>query len=60
MLKTTIGKVVVRTWVGMEVVRRLSVLFRAKREDERLEMEFGDAWVKWSEQVRYMIIPGIY
>ncbi|KAF5343719.1 hypothetical protein D9758_016512 [Tetrapyrgos nigripes] len=38
----------------------LSLLLRIEREDEMMQSVFGEDWKRWSEMVKWRLIPGVY
>lgn len=47
-------------WVSVAFAVILSLLLRINREDAMLKKAFGDSWTKWSQDVPYRLVPGIY
>ncbi|KAF9074225.1 hypothetical protein BDP27DRAFT_1288204 [Rhodocollybia butyracea] len=47
-------------WLLVAFAVVLSLLLRLNREDAVLKNTFGDSWTRWSHNVPYQLIPGIY
>ncbi|KAE9394059.1 hypothetical protein BT96DRAFT_828253 [Gymnopus androsaceus JB14] len=47
-------------WILVALAVILSLLLRVDREDAMLKKAFGDSWTKWSQDVPYRLVPGIY
>ncbi|KAH7884190.1 hypothetical protein F5I97DRAFT_1813774 [Phlebopus sp. FC_14] len=51
---------VVGTWILLVGGVSVSVVWRCKEEDAMLRERFGVLWVRWAQEVRYRLLPGIY
>ncbi|KAK1226359.1 hypothetical protein PQX77_010666 [Marasmius sp. AFHP31] len=60
-LYTWTGTLAVSACVGMWTsFTILYIVLRLDIEEEVLEKQFGEEWKKWSERVRWRIIPGVW
>jgi len=55
-----IGRVLAGFWVLTASAVILSLFLRLEREDEMMKGAFGKSWDRWSSQVRWCLVPGVY
>ncbi|THV03996.1 hypothetical protein K435DRAFT_747217 [Dendrothele bispora CBS 962.96] len=59
-MEMRIGQVVVALFMAWWTNVVVRLWGRMSQEDELLKEKFGEEWVKWREEVRYKLIPGLY
>ncbi|KAK7438861.1 hypothetical protein VKT23_017787 [Stygiomarasmius scandens] len=58
--QSTTGRVLAGFWVLTACAVILSLFLRLEREDAMMKGAFGKSWDRWSSQVRWCLIPGVY
>jgi len=59
-LSTYIGRTVFGIWALQLMLTGVLSCARAISEDAMLRKRFGAEWVRWSQRVRYRLIPGVF
>ncbi|KAF5377895.1 hypothetical protein D9615_006828 [Tricholomella constricta] len=60
LLETILGKLMLCVWMTIAGAVVASLLLRVSREDQILQMKFGEEWERWARRVPYKLVPGIY
>ncbi|TFK44261.1 hypothetical protein BDQ12DRAFT_672666 [Crucibulum laeve] len=59
-MSTNIGRVAATVYLILVSLITSGLLLRMSKEDEALKRNFQKDWEKWSEEVPYRLIPGLF
>ncbi|KIK93801.1 hypothetical protein PAXRUDRAFT_828604 [Paxillus rubicundulus Ve08.2h10] len=59
-LKTIFGKTVIGIWAMQNILGWVLSYARTRSEDAMLRERFREEWVRYSQRVRYRLIPGVF
>ncbi|KAI0649660.1 hypothetical protein C8Q79DRAFT_939843 [Trametes meyenii] len=60
LLHTLGGRMAFGTWLLSAIFTVLSVVRRARQEDDVLREEFGERWREWAKKTPYVLVPYVY